>query len=147
MRAQKHAHEQIRTESDTFEHIELPARLLDYVLRSNKSNINQSRKHLFSVFLVCSLTLCCWDFLIFCTIPADWLCCHMMQYCHLYFWYTHAHTPTHTRIIKLCMYHHSAAQAQLFYNQNFPQIQRHRSNGAMALCVFKHACVPACILL
>ena len=24
-----------------FEHIELPAKLLDYVLRSNKSNINQ----------------------------------------------------------------------------------------------------------
>ena len=26
-----------------FEHIELPAKLLDYFLRSNKSNINQSR--------------------------------------------------------------------------------------------------------
>jgi len=25
-----------------FEHIELPAKLLDYILRSNKSNINQS---------------------------------------------------------------------------------------------------------
>jgi len=28
-----------------FEHIELPAKLLDYFLRSNKSNINQEKQH------------------------------------------------------------------------------------------------------
>jgi len=27
----------------TFEHIELPAKILDYFLRSNKNNINQSQ--------------------------------------------------------------------------------------------------------
>jgi len=29
---------------ERFEHIEVPAKLLDYFLRSNKSNINQSYK-------------------------------------------------------------------------------------------------------
>ena len=31
-----------KTDIHGFEHIELPAKLLDYFLRSNKSNINQS---------------------------------------------------------------------------------------------------------
>ena len=35
-----------------FEHIELPAKLLDYLLRSNKSNINQSISYHFAVGIV-----------------------------------------------------------------------------------------------
>jgi len=44
-----HTHKKIRKNpiftnlKKRFEHIELPAKLLDYFLRSNKSNINQSQ--------------------------------------------------------------------------------------------------------
>ena len=38
-----------------FEHIELPIKLLDYVLRSNKSNINQIGSEHLAVFILIAL--------------------------------------------------------------------------------------------
>jgi len=37
---------------ERFEHIELPAKLLDYFLRSNKSNINQSADYIEGTLIV-----------------------------------------------------------------------------------------------
>jgi len=39
-----------------FEHMELPAKLLDYFLRSNKSNINQSCIHILLHIYICIYT-------------------------------------------------------------------------------------------
>ena len=41
MKREKNVRRYIRIYKKGFEHIELPAKLLDYFLRSNKSNINQ----------------------------------------------------------------------------------------------------------